>query len=89
MGFFKNAGKKILGGMQRLGNMKPESLGKIPIIGGILEQAAKGGTALGEGIREKDLKKVLTGVKDSGSALARGAALPGTFLGEEAMRGKK
>lgn len=87
--FFKKAGNKILGGMKKLGNTNPANLGKIPVIGGILEQAGRAGTSLGEGIREKNAGKVFSGVKNSAIAIGRGMALPADFLAEEAMRKKK
>ena len=74
---------------QKLGNMKPSDLGKIPVVGGILETAGNAGTSLGEGIREKNIGKIFKGVKGSAEALARGAVLPETFLAEGVNQARK
>ena len=87
-GFFKKIGGGLKGIGKKIGNTKPTDLGKIPILGGVLESAANAGTKLGEGIREKNIGKTFGGLKDSAISIARGAALPADFLAEEAMRKK-
>jgi len=88
-GFFKKVGGGLKNIGKKIGNTNPKSLGKIPILGGVLEGAANAGIKLGEGIREKDLGKTLGGLKDSATSIARGAALPETFALEAGNQARK